>query len=490
MTEKLKPIMFVGTGSDVGKSVINAAFCRIFKQMGYSPAPFKAQNMSLNSFASPEGLELGRAQAVQADACGIPCSADMNPILLKPTGEMKAQVVLNGKPIGNQSALDYFNHTDRDYLFSEAMKAYQRLAEKNNPIVIEGAGSISELNLHDRDIVNMRVAKAVQADVYLVADIDRGGVFGSVYGTLELLPPDERKLVKGIIINKFRGDIRLFEDGRKMLEDITGVPVIAVIPYFRDIKIEDEDSVVVDLKNRRATTGKTNIAVVLLPHMSNFTDFANLERNTEINLFYADSPSDLDNADVVIIPGSKNTISDLLYLRKAGMAKAVLNAHQLGKKVFGICGGYQMMGLSIDDPFGVEGDIKTMPGLGILPVKTTLLANKTTNQCQFTFLNNVDICKVYEIHMGETLVENGSPLCSIIGKGSDGFYLNDNTWGTYIHGIFDNQSIVHKCILNNSQSHENHFDYHSFKEEQFNKLADLVRAYSDMPYICNTIAEK
>ena len=490
MTEKLKPIMFVGTGSDVGKSVINAAFCRIFKQMGYSPAPFKAQNMSLNSFASPEGLELGRAQAVQADACGIPCSADMNPILLKPTGEMKAQVVLNGKPIGNQSALDYFNHTDRDYLFSEAMKAYQRLAEKYNPIVIEGAGSISELNLHDRDIVNMRVAKAVQADVYLVADIDRGGVFGSVYGTLELLPPDERKLVKGIIINKFRGDIRLFEDGRKMLEDITGVPVIAVIPYFRDIKIEDEDSVVVDLKNRRATTGKTNIAVVLLPHMSNFTDFANLERNTEINLFYADSPSDLDNADVVIIPGSKNTISDLLYLRKAGMAKAVLNAHQLGKKVFGICGGYQMMGLSIDDPFGVEGDIKTMPGLGILPVKTTLLANKTTNQCQFTFLNNVDICKGYEIHMGETLVENGSPLCSIIGKGPDGFYLNDNTWGTYIHGIFDNQPIVHKCILNNSQSHENHFDYHSFKEEQFNKLADLVRAYSDMPYICNTIAEK
>ena len=490
MTEKLKPIMFVGTGSDVGKSVINAAFCRIFKQMGYSPAPFKAQNMSLNSFASPEGLELGRAQAVQADACGIPCSADMNPILLKPTGEMKAQVVLNGKPIGNQSALDYFNHTDRDYLFSEAMKAYQRLAEKYNPIVIEGAGSISELNLHDRDIVNMRVAKAVQADVYLVADIDRGGVFGSVYGTLELLPPDERKLVKGIIINKFRGDIRLFEDGRKMLEDITGVPVIAVIPYFRDIKIEDEDSVVVDLKNRRATTGKTNIAVVLLPHMSNFTDFANLERNTEINLFYADSPSDLDNADVVIIPGSKNTISDLLYLRKAGMAKAVLNAHQLGKKVFGICGGYQMMGLSIDDPFGVEGDIKTMPGLGILPVKTTLLANKTTNQCQFTFLNNVDICKGYEIHMGETLVENGSPLCSIIGKGPDGFYLNDNTWGTYIHGIFDNQSIVHKCILNNAQSHENHFDYHSFKEEQFNKLADLVRAYSDMPYICNTIAEK
>ncbi len=482
--------MFVGTGSDVGKSVINAAFCRIFKQDGYSPAPFKAQNMSLNSYASPDGLELGRAQAVQAEACGIPCSADMNPILLKPTGEMKAQIVLNGKPIGNQSALDYFNHTDRDYLFAEAMKAYQRLAEKYNPIVIEGAGSISELNLHDRDIVNMRVAKAVQADVYLVTDIDRGGVFGSVYGTLELLPPDERKLVKGIIVNKFRGDIRLFEDGRKMLEDITGVPVVAVIPYFRDIKIEDEDSVVVDLKNRQATTGKTNIAVVLLPHMSNFTDFANLERNPEINLFYASSPSDLLNADVIIIPGSKNTISDLLYLRKVGMAKAVLNAHQLGKKVFGICGGYQMMGLSIDDPFEVESDIKTLPGLGILPVKTTLLANKTTNQCQFTFLNDTHICNGYEIHMGETLAENASPLCSIVGKGHDGYYLNENTWGTYIHGIFDNQTIVNKYILNNSPSAENHFDYQTFKQEQFNKLADLVRAYSDMQYICKIIAEK
>lgn len=486
----LKPIMFVGTGSDVGKSVINAAFCRIFKQDGYSPAPFKAQNMSLNSYASPEGLELGRAQAVQAEACEIPCSADMNPILLKPTGDMKAQIVLNGKPIGNKSALDYFNHTDRDYLFVEAMNAYQRLAEKYNPIVIEGAGSISELNLRDRDIVNMRVAKAVQANVYLIADIDRGGIFGSVYGTLELLPPDERTLIKGIIINKFRGDMRLFEDGRKMLEDITGVPVVAVIPYFRDIKIEDEDSVVVDLKNRKATTGKTNIAVVLLPHMSNFTDFANLECNPEINLFYTASPSDLGNADVIIIPGSKNTISDLLYLRKAEMAKAILSAHKLGKKVLGICGGYQMMGLSIDDPFEVEGNIKTIPGLGILPVKTTLMVNKTTIQCQFTFLNDTNICKGYEIHMGETNTEYYSPLCNIIGKGPDGFLLNENTWGTYIHGIFDNQSIVEKYLLNNDAKTIKSFDYQIFKQEQFNKLANLVREYTDMHYICKKLAKK
>jgi adenosylcobyric acid synthase len=479
MTKELKPIMFVGTGSDVGKSVINAAFCRIFKQDGYTPAPFKAQNMSLNSYASPEGLELGRAQAVQAEACGIPCSADMNPILLKPTGDMKSQVVLNGKPIGNQSALDYFNHTDRETLFAEAMKAYRRLEVKYNPIVIEGAGSISELNLHDRDIVNMRVAKAVQADVYLIADIDRGGVFGSVYGTLELLPPDERELVKGIIINKFRGDIRLFEDGRKMLEDITGIPVVAVIPYFRDIYIEDEDSVVIDIKQKHTQSSMVNIAVVLLKHMSNFTDFNNLEQQQGVHLFYTANPSEVEKADVVIIPGSKNTISDLMHLRKTGLAKAIVNSQKAGKAVYGVCGGYQMMGISVNDPEGVEGNIACIAGLGILPIHTTLKGEKTSEQCTFTFRDNPELCKGYEIHMGETTFEQESPLCHIQNKGKDGYFLNEKTWGTYIHGIFDNQLVVNELLKTQNKT-ESEFNYETFKEEQFDKLAEHVRENSKL----------
>lgn len=484
----LKPIMFVGTGSDVGKSVINAAFCRIFKQDGYSPAPFKAQNMSLNSYVSPNGLELGRAQAVQAEACEIPCSADMNPILLKPTGDMNSQVILNGKPIGNQSALDYFNHTDREFLFDEAMKAYSRLAQKYNPIVIEGAGSISEINLRDRDIVNMRVALATGADVYLIADIDRGGVFGSVYGTLELLPPEERKLIKGIIINKFRGDMRLFDDGRKKLEEITGVPVVAVIPYFRDIHIEQEDSVVIDTLQHHSHENKLNIAVVLLKHMSNFTDFNNLERQPGVHLFYTASPKEIEKADIVIIPGSKNTISDLVHLRNSGLAKAIIKAHQQQKAVYGICGGYQMMGLSVNDPEGIEGEIASMPGLGILPIYSKLSTEKITSQCTFTFLDKPELCKGYEIHMGETFFENESPLCRIEDAKNDGYFLNDKTWGTYIHGIFDNQSFIDCFFKINANSKT--IDYEQFKYEQMNKLANWVRTNTDMHYIYDKLQIK
>lgn len=479
----LNPIMFVGTGSDVGKSVINAAFCRIFKQDGYSPAPFKAQNMSLNSYASPDGLELGRAQAVQAEACQIPCSVDMNPVLLKPTGYMNSQVVLNGKPIGNKSALDYFNRTDRDYLFAEAMKAFHRLAEKYNPMVIEGAGSISEINLHDRDIVNMRVALAVNADVYLIADIDRGGVFGSIYGTLELLPTEERKLIKGIIINKFRGDIRLFEDGKKILEELTEIPVVAIIPHYRDIYIEDEDSVVIDIKQKHRNTGKINIAVVLLRHMSNFTDFNNLEYQNDVHLFYTANANEITNADIVLIPGSKNTISDLQHLRNTGLAKAIIQAHKNGKSVYGVCGGYQIMGTSICDPSGIESEVISVPGLGILPINTTLTEEKVTEQCTFQFHNQAPKCKGYEIHMGETTVEKESPLCNIDGKGYDGYFLNDNTWGTYIHGIFDNQSIVNQILEFHGKTEKSSFNYEEFKEEQYNKLAEHVRNNCDMEYI-------
>ncbi len=276
--KKLRPVMFVGTGSDVGKSVINAAFCRIFKQDGYQPAPFKAQNMSLNSYATPNGLEIGRAQAVQAEACGIDCSVEMNPVLLKPTSNQSSQIVLNGKPIGNQTALEYFMQTDRDMLFAEAMKSWYKLAEKYNPIVIEGAGSISEINLWEKDITNMRVALETNAATYLIADIDKGGIFGSIYGTMQLLPQNERELIKGFIINKFRGDISLFTEGKKMLEELTGIPIVGIIPYYRDIFIDDEDSVVLDKKQAISSDNKINIVVVLLKHMSNFTDFNVLER--------------------------------------------------------------------------------------------------------------------------------------------------------------------------------------------------------------------
>src|SRR5882757_1257599 len=283
--ECLRPIMFVGTASDVGKSVITTGFCRIFRQDGYHPAPFKAQNMSLNSYATPEGLEIGRAQAVQAEACGIPCHTDMNPVLLKPTTDKSAQVVLHGRPAGDFSAAEYFLSGSREALFTEVKQAYHRLAARYAPIVMEGAGSISELNLRHLDITNMRMAIEAGAATYLIADIDRGGVFGSCYGTMELLSPEERACIKGIIINKFRGDARLFEDGRAQLADLCRVPVIGVIPYFRDIFIEEEDSIGLQQKSKGFLPGKVNVAVVLLHRLSNFTDFNYLEQDPRVNLF-------------------------------------------------------------------------------------------------------------------------------------------------------------------------------------------------------------
>ncbi len=474
--------MFVGTGSDVGKSVVNAGFCRIFKQDGLRPAPFKAQNMSLNSFPTPDGLEIGRAQAVQAEACGIDCRVEMNPVLLKPTSYMDSQIVLNGKPWANKSAKAYFNETDRDFLFNEAMNAFSRLENEFNPIVVEGAGSISEVNLWKKDITNMRVAVEKNAATYLIADIDKGGVFGSVYGTMMLLPEQERKLVKGIIINKFRGDITLFEDGAKKLEELCGVPVVGIIPHFHDIYIDDEDSVVVDKKQFIAVEGKTNIAVVLLRHMSNFTDFNFLEKLPEVNLFYAALPEDIDEADIVLLPGSKNTISDMLFLQKQGMAMAVKKAHEQGKAVYGICGGFQMMGEWIADPHHVEGQIEKVPGLGILPVETILTEEKVTEQCTFTFQNSEE-GKGYEIHMGETIAKHESSACMVNGQKKDGYYLNERTWGTYIHGIFDNISVVNRILKESGKQLATQMDFQQFKETQYDKLAQLIRENVDMEYI-------
>lgn len=379
--KKLHPIMFAGTGSDVGKSVVAAGFCRIFKQDGYCPAPFKAQNMALNSYATPDGLEIGRAQAVQAEAAGLSPHTDMNPLLLKPQTDKTCQVVLNGRPIGNHDAYSYFNPKGRDVLRNEVNAAFDRLNNRYNPVVMEGAGSISEINLRETDLVNMPMAMYAGADVILVADIDRGGVFASVYGSVMLQRPEERKRIKGILINKFRGDIRLFEPGVKMIEELCGVPVIGVLPYFKDIFVEEEDNLQLASKARHAAgNGKVSVAVVLLRHISNFTDFNMLERDSRVNLYYADSAEDISKADIIIIPGSKSTLADLSLLRKSGMAQAIIKAAENGKTVVGICGGYQMMGTMISDPEGIEGSISGMPGLGLLPMHTVMNREKTTNR--------------------------------------------------------------------------------------------------------------
>ena len=367
MNKNLHPLMLAGTGSDVGKSIIAAAFCRIFLQDGYHPAPFKAQNMALNSYATPEGLEIGRAQAVQAEAAGVPCHTDMNPLLLKPSSDHTSQVVLNGRPIGNRNAYEYFRREGREELRKEVHAAFDRLAARYNPVVMEGAGSISEINLRDSDLVNLPMAMHAGADVILVADIDRGGVFASVYGSVMLLRPEERKHIKGILINKFRGDIRLFESGVKMLEDLCGVPVVGVVPYYKDIYIEEEDSVMLQTKNIRAGQGKVNVAVVLLRHLSNFTDFNVLERDPRVHLFYTNNTDELMKADIILLPGSKSTLSDLYELRRNGVAQAIVRAHREGATVMGICGGYQLMGREVCDPDHVEGEIERLPGLGLLP---------------------------------------------------------------------------------------------------------------------------
>lgn len=372
MNKNLHPLMLAGTGSDVGKSIIAAAFCRIFLQDGYHPAPFKAQNMALNSYATPEGLEIGRAQAVQAEAAGVPCHTDMNPLLLKPSSDHTSQVVLNGRPIGNRNAYEYFRREGREELRKEVHAAFDRLAARYNPVVMEGAGSISEINLRDSDLVNLPMAMHAGADVILVADIDRGGVFASVYGSVMLLRPEERKHIKGILINKFRGDIRLFESGVKMLEDLCGVPVVGVVPYYKDIYIEEEDSVMLQTKNIRAGQGKVNVAVVLLRHLSNFTDFNVLERDPRVHLFYTNNTDELMKADIILLPGSKSTLSDLYELRRNGVAQAIVRAHREGATVMGICGGYQLMGREVCDPDHVEGEIERLPGLGLLPVSTRM----------------------------------------------------------------------------------------------------------------------
>ena len=476
--KRLHPVMLAGTGSDVGKSVVAAAFCRIFRQDGYHPAPFKAQNMALNSYATPGGLEIGRAQAVQAEAASVACHTDMNPLLLKPQSDHSSQVVLHGKPIGSKSAYDYWRRGSSEIDFrAEVCAAFDRLASRYNPIVMEGAGSISELNLRDTDLVNLPMARHAKADVLLVGDIDRGGVFASVYGSIALQPAADRRLIKGIIINKFRGDMSLFAEGRKMLEDICRVPVLGVIPYYHDIHIEEEDSVSLQQKQRQMAEGKVNVAVVLLRHISNFTDFDVLERDPRVNLFYTSNTTDISQADIIILPGTKTTLDDLLELRRNGCAQAIQRAHREGRMVVGICGGYQMLGQSIDDPEGIEGTVARLPGLGLLPIHTTMTAAKQTRQVTFRFDGKE--CRGYEIHQG-------------VSDTSEAVLQADHCIGTYIHGFLDNAPVIDYLLggLCAEKCQPVAFDYQAYKEEQYNRLADHVRRYVDMDRIYQILTDE
>ena len=493
MNKNLHPLMLAGTGSDVGKSIIAAAFCRIFLQDGYHPAPFKAQNMALNSYATPEGLEIGRAQAVQAEAAGVPCHTDMNPLLLKPSSDHTSQVVLNGRPIGNRNAYEYFRREGREELRKEVHAAFDRLAARYNPVVMEGAGSISEINLRDSDLVNLPMAMHAGADVILVADIDRGGVFASVYGSVMLLRPEERKHIKGILINKFRGDIRLFESGVKMLEDLCGVPVVGVVPYYKDIYIEEEGSVMLQTKNIRAGQGKVNVAVVLLRHLSNFTDFNVLERDPRVHLFYTNNTDELMKADIILLPGSKSTLSDLYELRRNGVAQTIVRAHREGATVMGICGGYQLMGREVCDPDHVEGEIERLPGLGLLPVSTRMQGEKVTRQVRFRFLEDSAVCEGYEIHMGTTMPLADvpvSPLNHLADGREDGYFVDRTCMGTYVHGILDNPSVIDYLLEPFADKlKETAFDYKAFKEEQYDKLAAHVRKHVDLPLIYQILTD-
>ena len=461
--------------------------------------------MALNSYATPEGLEIGRAQAVQAEAAGIPCHTDMNPLLLKPQSDHTSQVILNGKPIGNKNAYDYWRAPSnlpqlgeateaarrplpegeggRPDFRQEVCAAFDRLSSRYNPIVMEGAGSIAEINLKDRDLVNMSMARHAKADVILVGDIDRGGVFASVYGSIVLQTPEERKLIKGIIINKFRGDMRLFDEGRQMLEQLCGIPVLGVIPYFKDIHIEEEDSVALAQKSWQLEQGKVNVAVVMLKHLSNYTDFDALERDPRIHLFYTNNVDDISKADIIILPGSKSTLDDLYELRRNGCAQAIIRAHRDGATVLGICGGYQMMGVEVCDPDHVEGDIERLPGLALLPTTTTMSGSKRTRQVECEYGTG------YEIHMGETRPfgdAKSSPLTQLDDGTPDGYIVNEKCMGTYLHGILDNAPFVDFLLSpyaeKISQSAET-FDYVSFKEEQYNRLAEHVRHHVDMEKI-------
>ena len=493
-----KVIMIQGTMSNAGKSLVTAGLCRVFKQDGYKVAPFKSQNMALNSFITKEGLEMGRAQVMQAEACGIEPSVNMNPILLKPTNDVGSQVIVNGEVLGNMSARDYYKR--KTELIPHIMEAYNNLAKEYDIIVMEGAGSPAEINLKENDIVNMGMAKLVNSPVLLVGDIDRGGVFASIAGTLMLLEEDERKMIKGTIINKFRGDVNILKPGLDMIEEITKTPVVGVVPYM-ELDIDDEDSLS-ERFNNKGTVDLIDIAVIRLPRISNFTDFNTFEYIPGVSLRYVKSVRELKDPDMIILPGTKNTMEDLKWLRESGLETQILKQAAKGKVIFGICGGYQMLGMELSDPFNVESG-GTMAGMGLLPTKTVFEKEKVRTRVSGNFnevsgvlaeLSYVEF-EGYEIHMGQTTYDfNEEELTTIDNVNgediikNDGLY-KDNVYGSYIHGIFDKEE-VSKAIVESLCIHKG-IDYSSistvdiekYKEEQYDKLAEGIRNSLDMKAI-------
>lgn len=491
-----KAIMVQGTMSNVGKSLIAAGLCRIFKQDGYKVAPFKSQNMALNSFITKEGLEMGRAQVMQAEAAGIAPSVLMNPILLKPTNDTGSQVIVNGEVLGVMSAREYFRY--REKLVPDILKAYETLASENDIIVLEGAGSPAEINLKG-DIVNMGMAQMIQAPVLLVGDIDRGGVFAQLIGTVDLLEKDERSMVKGLIINKFRGDKTLLDPGIQMLEERGGIPVVGVAPYL-DIQVEDEDSLT-ERFDKNQEIGLIDIAVVRLPRISNFTDFNPFENIPGVSLRYIRHACDLKDPDLIILPGTKNTMEDLKWMRESGMESAVLKAAYKGKPVFGICGGYQMLGETLSDPNGVEAG-GSMKGMGLLPMDTVFEEKKTRTRVSGTFeamdgiwepLGNKHL-EGYEIHMGESTLKGEASAASRIQDQVTGIQKADgafykNVCGTYVHGVFDKEEVAEAVIeaLGKQKgidvSQMTGIDFAAFKETQYDILAAELRKHLDMKKI-------
>ena len=485
-----KPLMIQGTTSDAGKSFITAAICRILKQDGYKVAPFKSQNMALNSFITEEGLEMGRAQVMQAEAAGIKPDVRMNPILLKPMTQMGSQVILNGKPLQNMEAKAYFRY--KKELIPHIMEAYTSLANVYDVVVIEGAGSPAEINLRKDDIVNMGMAELVNSPVLLAGDIDRGGVFASLAGTLMLVSEEERARIKGLIINKFRGDIDILQPGIQMIEAIVKVPVVGVVPML-DVDIDDEDSLAVK-KNQRVGD-LLDIVVIQLPHISNFTDFNALGLVDGVGVRYVRHPKEIRNPDLLIIPGTKNTIGDLAWLRSRGFEAPIARYVARGGAVFGICGGYQMLGKSLSDPYDVECG-GTVKGLGFLNTHTVFEKEKHTvqveghfGQVEGIFSELTDrVYKGYEIHMGQTTLEASIRHLTQTEGAQQG-----NVYGTYVHGVFDEQGVTEtiiKALLESKGFDANSIsavDMLAYKEQQYDKLGELVRASLNMDFIYEVI---
>jgi len=483
-----RALMVLGTASHVGKSLLTAALGRIFSNDGYRVAPFKAQNMSLNSAATPDGREIGRAQALQAEACRVTPCAEMNPILLKPSTDCSSQVIVLGRVWGNCSASDYHERRVED-LFPVVVESYRKLAAGHDVMVLEGAGSPAEINLKAHDIVNLRMARAAGASCLLVGDIDRGGVFASLLGTLEWLDAEERALIHGFVINKFRGDVELLRPGIAMAEERLKIPCLGVVPYLRDVGLEEEDSVA--LEDRRTVSrvwreesespGRAlRVGVIAFPYLSNFTDFDALSAEPSVSLAFLERAEDAGRADLLVLPGSKQTMDDLAWLRKTGFADAVL---KFRGPVLGICGGMQMLGQEIRDPDGVEGDSQAC-GLGLLPIDTTLAAVKTTRQVMGRALSLDRDFRGYEIHLGETTYRDGAEAFAEIDGHADGAVAG-NVSGTYVHGLFDDDSFRHtflwatrkQCGLEQATAV---VFVHAEREKRIERLASHVRESLDM----------